>query len=137
MQPLRPASRSLPLLLLASLAGCLDVSPPGTAFASDPAGARVLVDGRDSGWVTPCQFALDVEKNHVVSFALVGYTPREVLLVPDGHQQVIDWYQAVNGVRSTIHFPLLMPTTDFLFPLRDVQTLAPGRVFVRLRPTDS
>ena len=125
------------MLLLASLAGCLDVSPPGTTFASDPAGARVLVDGRDSGWVTPCAFALDVDETHVVSFALVGYTPRELLLVPHEHRGVIDWYQGVNGVKSTIRFPILMPPGNFLFPFREVQTLAPGRVFVRLRPDDS
>lgn len=125
------------MLLLASLAGCLDVSPPGTTFASDPAGARVLVDGRDSGWVTPCAFALDKEETYVVSFSLVGYTPREVLLVPDGHCGLINWYQGVNGVKSTVRFPILLPTRDFLFPLREVQTLAPGRVFVRLRPADS
>lgn len=137
MHPPRPSLRSLPLLLLASLAGCLDITPPGTSFASDPAGARVLVDGRDSGWVTPCAFTLDDDETHLVSFALVGYTPREVLLVPDDRQSVITWYQGVNGVRSTVRFPILLPTIDFLLPLREVQTLAPGRVFVRLRPADS
>jgi len=113
------------------------MSPPGTSFASDPEGARVLIDGRDSGWVTPCAFKLDEEETHVVSFALVGYTPREVVLVPDDRLGVISWYQGVNGVRSTVRFPILLPTVDFLFPLREVQTLAPGRVFVRLRPADS
>jgi hypothetical protein len=42
--------------------GLLDVSPPGTAFASEPPGARVEIDGQDSGWVTPCMIALDVER---------------------------------------------------------------------------
>ena len=137
MQPPRPLTPAALLLLLGALAGCLDVSPAGTAFVSDPPGARVLVDGRDSGWVTPCQFALDVEETYVVSFALPGYAPREVLLVPDTRRALIDWYQGVNGVKSATRFPILMPVDDFLFPLRTVQTLAPGRVFVRLRPQDS
>ena len=55
-------------------------------------------------------------------------------LVPVERLGVISWYQAVNGVRSTIRFPLLQPVEDLLLPFRPADALAPGHVFVRLRP---
>lgn len=129
----------VPTLAVALLfqASCLNVSPPGTAFASEPPGARVRVDGRDSGWVTPCQIALDVEESHLVTLELDGYTPREVQLGPLERHGIIAWRQGVNGVRSTIRFPILLPTEDLLIPFRESSALAPGRVFVRLRPADA
>jgi hypothetical protein len=136
--------RSTPLPRVALLccvalcqASCLNVSPPGTAIASEPPGARVHVDGRDSGWVTPCRLALDAEETHVVMLRLEGYTPREVLLEPAHRHGFVDWRQAVNGVRSTIEFPILMPPGDLLLPFRELRATSPGRVFVRLRPADA
>ncbi len=118
-------------------AGCVSVSPPGASFASEPPGARVRVDGRDSGWVTPCQIALDAEQTHVVTLELEGYAPREVRLEPLERNGIIAWRQGVNGVKSTIRFPVLLPTQDLLFPFRASQAPAPSRVFVRLRPADA
>jgi hypothetical protein len=126
-----------PFLAPALLAGCINVSPPGTSFASDPPGARVHIDGRDSGWVTPCLVALDEGEPHVVTLALDGYAPREVVLRPLTRNGVVAWYQAVNGVKSTIRFPLLHPTEDLLLPFRASHALSPGHVFVRLRPTEA
>jgi hypothetical protein len=40
-------------------------------------------------------------------------------------------------VKSTIRFPLLLPTDDLLLPFREVNAPAPARVFVRLRPSGS
>lgn len=119
---------------LALLPSCLDVSPSGTSFASEPPGARVHVDGRDSGWVTPCKIALDVDEPHVVTLAMVGYEPRELQLVPLHRRGLVSWSLGVNAPQSTIHFPILLPGWDLFFPIRDSQALAPGRVFVRLRP---
>jgi hypothetical protein len=133
---MRNLLRALAPCVLLALPGCLNVSPPGTAFASEPAGARILVAGRDSGWVTPCVIALDADEEHLVRFQLEGHAPRELLLVPLERHRIIDWYTGVNGVRSTIRTPVFMPLADLLLPLREIRTLGPGRVFVRLRPTD-
>lgn len=119
------------VLLLAS--ACLNVTPPGTRFASEPPGARVHVDGRDSGWVTPCQIALDPESRHQVTIALEGYEPRAIELVPELRRGIVSWRQGANAARSTVSFPILLPMGDFLFPLRQSEALAPGSVFVRLR----
>ncbi|NOT30502.1 MAG: PEGA domain-containing protein [Planctomycetes bacterium] len=129
-----PAQLVALLLALAGAAGCVSIAPPGTFLASEPPGASVLVDGRDSGWVTPCTIALDEDEIHVVRVALEGYAPREVVLNPDRRLLIASWDQAVSGVKSTLRFPTRMPAGQFLFPFREFQTLAPGRVFVRLRP---
>jgi hypothetical protein len=86
--------------------------------------------------VTPCVIALDADEEHLVRFQLEGHAPRELLLVPLERHRIIDWYTGVNGVRSTIRTPVFMPLADLLLPLREIRTLGPGRVFVRLRPTD-
>jgi hypothetical protein len=140
--PLSPRPRAalralLPCAALVWAASCLNVSPPGPTFASEPPGARVHVDGRDSGWVTPCQIALDPDDTHAVTIAMEGYAPRELLLVPQERLAIVDWLQGVNGVRSTIRFPILLPTWDLLMPLREIHALAPGRVYVRLRPAEA
>ena len=123
--------------VLASLVSCMSVSPCGVTVASEPPGARVHVDGRDSGWVTPCHIALDAEETHVVTIALDGFTPRELVLEPLQRHGIVAWRQGVNGVKSTIRFPILLPTQDLLLPFRESQALAPGRVFVRLRPAET
>ncbi len=132
---LRPPPRAPVLLAIALLlAGCVNVSPAGTTIASQPPGARVHVDGRDSGWVTPCRLALEEDETHVVRVALDGYTAREVVLTPERRRGVVDWRHGVNGVRSTVRFPVLLPSGDFLFPFWESDALAPGRVFVHLWP---
>src|SRR5262245_607284 len=132
---LRAPLPSLALALsLAGAASCVNVSPPGTAISSEPSGARVNVDGRDTGWVTPCLIALDEEQTHVVQVALEGYAPREFVLTPDHRLLIVSWDHAVTGTKSTLHFPTRLPIYDFLFPFREYETLAPGRVFLRLRP---
>jgi hypothetical protein len=133
--------RTLPvaplLAALACLTSCMSISPRGISVASEPPGARVHVDGRDSGWVTPCQIALDAEETHVVKIAMDGFQPRELVLSPLERHGIVAWHEGVNGVKSTIRFPLLLPTFDLLFPFRHSQALAPGHVFVRLRPAEA
>jgi hypothetical protein len=45
-----------------------------TAVSSTPAGARILLDGRDSGLVAPAQLPVSVCGTHVVTAKLEGYT---------------------------------------------------------------
>jgi hypothetical protein len=139
MRPLLATSLSAVLLILILILGtsCLSVQAPGPALSSEPPGARVRVDGRDSGWVTPCQIALDEDRAHVLTLELEGYAPRELRLEPLERHGIIAWRQGVNGVKSTIRFPILMPAVDLLLPFRELGGLAPSRVFVRLRPADA
>jgi hypothetical protein len=131
------ASLSAAARLVASglfLSGCIELTPPGTSFASDPPGARVLVDGRDSGRVTPCLIALDPDGPHRVEIELPGHEPRALELVPMDRHWFVSWAQGAAGMRSTTQFPLLLPIQDFLVPLRWSRTASPARVFVRLYP---
>ncbi len=120
--------------LCVQLVACVNITPPGTVLTSEPPGASVLVDGRDSGWVTPCTIALDSEETHKVEIVLPGYGSREILLLPDRRVLIVSWSQAVTGMRSTLTFPTRLPVEQLLFPFLEIETLAPGRVFVRLRP---
>ena len=51
MRQLLRIALALPFLALGSCAR--NISPPGVFFSSEPPGARILVDGQDSGYVTP------------------------------------------------------------------------------------
>lgn len=124
----------LPALSLAP--ACVATSVPGATFTSEPIGARVLVDGRDSGWVTPCQIWLDVDEPVEVSFALEGYSTRTVKLVPARQWSAVTWPLGVHPAQDA-PFPALLPPEDLLLPFREDDHLAPTRVFVRLRPAEA
>jgi len=129
-----PALRALLLSALALASGCRNVSSAGVHFSSEPPGAAVRVDGEDSGWVTPCEVALDVEREHEVELVLEGFAPRHFLLVPDLRRSFVSWNQAVNGLTTRQRAPFLQPTEDLLLPFREERALSPGRIFVRLHP---
>jgi hypothetical protein len=128
---------ALSALVIGTLSGCLDITPPGTLFASDPPGARVLLDGRDSGWVTPCRIALDEEQAHRVSLELPGYAARSISLQPARRVHFLTWAYGVNGWNVRGRFPLFLPTADLLLPFRENEALSPARIFVRLRPAEA
>ena len=121
-------------LLLPGAASCVNISPPGTALTSEPPGARVEVDGHDSGWVTPCLIALDEDETHLVRIVLDGHAPHEIVLEPFYRRSAVSLSEGVTGMRSTLQFPTRLPVQDLLFPLRESYTMSPARVFVRLRP---
>lgn len=126
--------RLLALPVLALAAACVSATPPGSFLSSEPPGARVLIDGQDSGWVTPCHIALDTERVHSVSLELAGFAPYRIELKPSLRYHVVDWALGATGVQSTIHFPIFLPQPDFFAPFRYQRPLQPVRVFARLRP---
>ena len=122
------------LLLALALAApaCINVTPPGVFFATQPPGARVVLDEVDSGFVTPCMIDLDKSKAHEVRLELQGYEPRIFQVQPGGQVVMIPWYHAVTP--ESIHFPLFATTEDLFFPLRLNENHVPGRIHVRLHP---
>jgi len=129
MRSFLPELCALTGLLLAS--ACLSRTPPGVFLASQPPGARIVVNERDSGFVTPCLIALDREERHRVRLELAGHEPREVVLVPGKRVLFIPYYHAVSEGQ---HFPLFARTEDLFFPLRTDKNLQPGRIHLRLHP---
>jgi hypothetical protein len=53
-------------------------------MTSTPAGARIIVDGRDRG-STPCTLKLATGKSHVVRIECEGYNPYEIRVVREKH----------------------------------------------------
>jgi hypothetical protein len=126
---LRPGGLLAGALLLGT--ACINVTPPGVFFASQPPGARVVLDDVDSGYVTPCMIDLDDDRPHEVRLEFQGYQTRVFRVVPGKRVLVIPWAYAVS---ENVQFPLFAPTQDLFYPRRVDKNSVPGRVYVRLHP---
>jgi hypothetical protein len=56
-----------------TLAVHLEQQPPTVVFASAPSGASIVIDGKDSGHLTPAQIPLDKPGSHVFLIKKQGY----------------------------------------------------------------
>ena len=99
---------ALLLTLTLATAACVNVTPPGVFFATQPPGARVVLNEVDSGFVTPCMIDLDKSRVHEVRLELQGYEPRVFQVQPGGSVILVPWYHAVTP--ESIHFPLFATT---------------------------
>ena len=84
------------LLLVTS--SCTSLRP--VHFSSDPAGARILVDGQDSGFVTPCQIELPNEPLRRIDFVLPGYQSATRFLTTKKRVDVVYWRDAAVGYKT-------------------------------------
>ncbi len=130
MRPLLQIALALPLLALGSCAP--NISPPGVFFSSDPPGARILVDGLDSGFVTPRMLALDDKEHYRISFELPGFRPQEVILVPNKDAHWVAWEEGAVGMHG-LRFPLFLAVGEIVVPRRVNTVHAPSRVYVRMQ----
>ena len=103
----------------------------GVMIASHPAGARVLINGRDSGFATPCCLALDAEKQRI-DLVLDGYQTASRIVTDDNRTYLIYWNEAYLGPNS-YHAAIFLNFYDFWVPVRFEETYAPERLFVRMR----
>lgn len=117
--------------LLATLASCQIVRTPGVQIATSPPGARVLVDGRDSGFVTPCVLDLDREPQSL-KLELEGYQAIERRVDERGEHWVIQWREMYLN-QKVWRFPLWLNYVDGLTPWKIERGYSPERIFVRLR----
>lgn len=104
----------------------------GVMISSKPVGARVLIDGKDSGFATPCCLAID-DKKQRIDLVLDGYQTASRVVMDDERTYLIYWNEAYLGPNS-YHFPMFLNIYDGWVPLRFEQTYSPERVFVRMRP---
>jgi hypothetical protein len=100
-------------------------------FASDPPGARIMIDKKDTGYVTPCALALERNNDTRLDIALPGYVTATRYLTPDHQVYAILWREMFVDAR-TFHFPMWLNVRDFFVPIKYEKTMAPGRIFVRL-----
>lgn len=125
-------ARGLVALAPFALSGCvLFQHPLGISVASDPPGASVLIDEKDSGFVTPCVLAVDPSENSRVDLVLNGYRQETRFITSDHEVYALLWREMSVGY-STWDFPLFLNLRDFFVPVKVHATSSPGRIFVRL-----
>jgi len=132
MKALRaPASLAALLAPTLLVGACVNVTPPGILVASTPPGARILVDGRDSGFVTPANIEV-TDDDHWVELRLDGYAATALYLEDGTRLSVIPWSEGTVMPESW-PFPLFLPTADLLLPFRIDQSPLPSRIHVDMR----
>ena len=119
----------LPALLLA-LAACRTPTP--VHFSSSPPGAAVLVDGQDTGFVTPCLLDLEDGPTRQVEFQLPGYRSETRTLTYAERSELVFWRESTISYK-TWNFPLWLGSEDFFLPRKNLSGESPARVYVRLR----
>lgn len=117
-------------LVAALLAGC--AAPQPVHLSTDPPGARVLIDGVDSGFVTPCLLELPNVPERKVAFSLRGYESAERTLVYVERTEMVYWKDASTSA-NTWCFPIFLNPPDFFVPIKSKSGESPSRIFVRLR----
>lgn len=132
MKSLLRIGLALPLI---GLPACVsDIGAPGVFFSSDPPGARILVDGRDSGYVTPRMIALDKGERHRVELRLAGFDAHSLRLLPNKRTTWVAWDDGVVTLYG-LTFPLYLTFGELVLPRRRNAVPAPARIFVRLEPS--
>lgn len=137
--PRRPAralsALAVALLAWVGLAACASSAP--VHFSSDPPGARVLIDGVDSGFVTPCLLELPNVPTRRVDFQLLGHQPATRYMHFEHRGELIYWRDASVHYR-TWNFPLWLNPEDLFLFYENKSGESPSRIYVRLRrQTDS
>ncbi len=134
MNARRWLSRCLLGLWLACLGtSCINVTPAGTYFDSNPPGAEVLIDGKRSGYVTPCLIGLSRGRSYDIGLRLEGYEPRRLQIRPNGRVEWVTWddgAMAPDGIGG----PFGLGFSDLVLPRRTNDTHAPNRIYLRLEP---
>jgi hypothetical protein len=130
--------RSVVRILLAlslPLSACQVIRHPGVVLDSEPPGARVVISGKDSGFVTPCAIELP-RKRQRVEILLDGYKPVVRQIDPEQREWLILWDESYH-TNKVWRFPLWLNFVDLFGPLKIERAYSPGRVFVRLRRSEA
>lgn len=132
--------RLLPVLALAfaCLQSCTAwLEKQNVLISSDPMGARIYVDGLDTGHTTPHSLAIggNFGSNHVVRLEKSGYRPANRRLYQHTEGYTSKW---IDGAYDAVLIPLPFFWTagDFLMPFGVRGALLPGELHVQLQRTD-
>ncbi|MDP6519392.1 MAG: PEGA domain-containing protein [Planctomycetota bacterium] len=119
-------------LSLLALGACQATNRTGQlSVSSDPPGAKITIDGRDIGFVTPCLLDGDALEPGELSLSLPGYATASRNLTRIGQTRVIFWSDMLASP-NTWHFPLFLNYEDFFRPVQHTEVTWPARIFVRL-----
>ncbi len=106
-------------------------------ITSDPLGARIEVDGRDTGRTTPATLAIggNFGRDHLVRLTLEGHRPavRRLYQYTEGYTS-----QWIDGAYDLVlpPLPLFWTAGDFVFPFAVRGALVPGDLYVKLYRDD-
>jgi hypothetical protein len=115
--------------------GCvLFQHPQGISVSSDPPGATVLIQGRDTGFVTPCVIDIDPSGDERVDFVLPGHETETRFITSEYDVYTILWREMSVGF-DTWDFPLFVDLRDFFVPVKIHERVIPGRIHVKLDRT--
>ncbi|MFN0006669.1 MAG: PEGA domain-containing protein [Planctomycetota bacterium] len=128
------SAAAIAILLLGSGCTAFGLSRTAVSFSTDPPGARVVVDRKDSGFVTPCRLSLPTNDTHRVEILMPGYAP-VTLRVEHGRRSDIVLWRDMSIGPGTWRFPMWLNLEDFFEPFKVRQAYSPGNVFVRLERT--
>lgn len=127
--------RSAPILL-AALAGCTWFhNEPYVLITSEPLGARIAIDGQDTGRTTPTRFDLgDIwGDNHLVELSLPGHRTERRILVQHTDEYTSKWIDGAFAVELP-SLPFFWTAGDFVFPFGVKAAVVPGELHCRLLP---
>ncbi|MBL8863349.1 MAG: PEGA domain-containing protein [Planctomycetes bacterium] len=114
------------------LGGCvLFASDRPVNLSTTPPGATVLVNGRNSGFVTPCRIQLDVDRDVRLDFEVPGFRPETRFLTPNDEVYAVYWREMNTGPQ-TWNFPLFLSRFDAFVPVKWTEAHAPGRIHIDL-----
>ena len=123
-------TRLVPVILsFLALASC-GTTPP-VHIATDPPGATVVVDGKDTGFITPCTLDLSDRSFRQIDMLLPGYRRASRLVIDRDRQEYVLWRDATAQYR-TWRLPIWLGWSDFFWPIKDLGGPSPNRIFVRL-----
>lgn len=140
----RRRSRPSCPLLLASLFACLPActwwtSGENVLISSEPLGARILVDGRDTGATTPARLTIggNFGSDHLIVLDKPGYRPaaRRVYQHTEGHTS--QWIDGAGFDTGMLPLPIFWSPGDFVFPFGIRGALLPAELYVQLEKSDA
>jgi hypothetical protein len=129
--------------LLVCLATCLPActwwqSGENVLISSEPLGARIVIDGEDTGETTPHQLKIggNFGTNHLLELQKPGYRTARRRLYQHTEGYTSRWN---NGVYEFVMPPLPIFWTpgDFIFPLGVRGALLPAELYVQLETEDA
>lgn len=133
--PLR--ARVLPFLLLCPACTMFE-SQDHVLVSSEPLGARITVDGQDTGKTTPSRLNLggNLGHDHVIELTKAGYRPSRRWIYHYTEGYTSKW---IDGVDDPVlpPLPLFWTVGDFVFPFAVRSALMPAEIHVRLDREDA
>jgi hypothetical protein len=130
--------RSLAVLPLLAASACTwFTSKSQVVVTSDPPGAQIRIDGRDTGYTTPAalQIGGSFGGDHLLELRLDGHRPAARRLYQYTEGYTSKW---IDGAFDPVLPPLPFFWTfgDFVFPFAVRGAMVPGDVHVRLYRED-